>query len=233
LVKTKPFRLSPNAGVDQTATRRDRLERAGAVLGLDLDPLAIDRLLGFVDQLQKWNAVYNLTGTRDRDAVLVRHLFDCLAVIPALRRYAAGRDLQLLDVGSGGGLPGAAIAIMQPRWKVYCIDAIAKKSSFVRQVALELGLHNLTAVHGRVELAPIDAQFDIVIARAFASLAVFAAATRTRLADGGIWIAMKGKAPTDEIAALEPSIQVFHVEPIQVPELAAQRCLIWMRPSIA
>jgi 16S rRNA (guanine527-N7)-methyltransferase len=84
-----------------------------------------------------------------------------------------------------------------------------------------------------VESAPIDAKFDIVIARAFASLTVLATATRARLADGGTWVAMKGKVPTDEMAALESSINVFHVEPIQVPELAAQRCLIWMQPSIA
>jgi 16S rRNA (guanine527-N7)-methyltransferase len=148
-------------------------------------------------------------------------------VIPALvRRSAQGR---LLDVGSGGGLPGVVIATLLPGWDVTCVDAVAKKTAFIRQVAGALSLPNLHAVHGRVEQLGV-APFDLITSRAFASLADFTALTRRHLAPCGAWMAMKGRAPDDEIAALPPDVGVFHVEPLQVPGLGAQRCLIWMQP---
>jgi len=136
-----------------------------------------------------------------------------------------------LDVGSGGGLPGAVIAICCPEINVDCLDAVGKKAAFVQQVAAGLGLSNLRGVHGRVER--VSARYDVVSSRAFASLADFVNGSRQALAEQGVWLAMKGKRPDDEVAALPADVAVFHVEQLSVPELAAQRCIVWMRPGAA
>ena len=134
-------------------------------------------------------------------------------------------------VGSGGGLPGVVLAALQPGWQVDCVDTVVKKVSFIRQVAVELRLPNLQGLHARVEsLAPPAGGYPLITSRAFASLADFTALTRHLLSDGGVWVAMKGKLPADEQAALPDSVEVFHVEQLQVPGLDAQRCLVWMRP---
>jgi len=210
--------------------RRARLQQAAEQLALELDTATVDRLLSYLDLLQRWNATYNLTAVRDSDEMLVQHLFDCLAVIPPLRRAAGGAARRLLDVGSGGGLPGVVIAATCGDWPVVCVDTVGKKAAFIRQVAAELGLPNLRAEHARVEaLAPPP--FDIVTSRAFASLADFVRLTRHQLAPAGVWMAMKGKRPDDELAMLPADLDVFHVEPLAVPGLAAERCLVWMRPT--
>jgi len=195
---------------------------------LDLAPAEsqISALVGYLELLQRWNATYNLTAVRDPAEMLVQHLADCLAVVAPLRRVLAqGR---LLDVGSGGGLPGVVIAVTLPEVDVTCVDSVGKKAAFIRQVAGALKLSNLHAVHSRIE-GLRELGFDVVTSRAFASLADFTALTRGSLAAGGVWLAMKGRAPDDEIAALAPDIDVFHVEPLSVPGLDAQRCLVWMR----
>jgi 16S rRNA (guanine527-N7)-methyltransferase len=135
---------------------------------------------------------------------------------------------RLLDVGSGAGLPGAVLAIMQPTLHVTCIDAVAKKAGFIRQAAGELAITNLSAEHARVEEWKA-APFDVVTSRAFASLSDFTALTRHLLSEGGVWLAMKGRVPDDEVAALPPTVVMFHVEPLRVPGLDAQRCIVWMR----
>ncbi|HJV69921.1 16S rRNA (guanine(527)-N(7))-methyltransferase RsmG, partial [Ideonella sp.] len=137
---------------------------------------------------------------------------------------------RVLDVGSGAGLPGVVLAICQPDWHVTCVDAVAKKASFIRQVAAELGLPNLQASHQRVE-AMSEPPFDLITSRAFATLADFVALTRERLAAGGCWVAMKAKLSDDERAAVPKDVAVFHVEPLTVPGLDATRCLVWMRPG--
>ncbi|MBI5257472.1 MAG: 16S rRNA (guanine(527)-N(7))-methyltransferase RsmG [Burkholderiales bacterium] len=223
-----------SAQAPSASAARERLADACQALGLALAPPTQDRLLGYLAMLQRWNRVYNLTALRNPDEMLTHHLFDCLAVLPPLRRHAAGRPLRVLDVGSGGGLPGVVLAIVEPGWDISCIDTVAKKASFIRQVASELALPNLHALHGRVEaLPPSRGGFDLVISRAFASLGDFVRWTRTCLAPGGTWLAMKGRAPDDEIAALPPDVTVFHVEHLQVPALDAQRCLVWLRPQPA
>ncbi|MBP6319913.1 MAG: 16S rRNA (guanine(527)-N(7))-methyltransferase RsmG [Rubrivivax sp.] len=198
-----------------------------AELGLAPTSAQTSALSNYLDLLQRWNATYNLTAVRDRAGMVTQHLADCLAIIPPLQRRATqGR---LLDVGSGGGLPGVVIATLLPGWDVTCVDAVAKKIAFVRQVAGSLGLPNLHAEHSRVESLQA-LPFELITSRAFASLADFTALTRKHLAPGGAWLAMKGRVPDDEMAALPPDVDVFHVEPLHVPGLNAQRCLVWMQP---
>lgn len=199
-----------------------------AVLEGDIAPAQQQQLDDYLDLLERWNATYNLTAVRERDAMRTQHLADCLALLPPLLRHKpAGR---LLDVGSGGGLPGVVVAVAAPRWQVVCADKVAKKAAFIRQVAGALRLTNLSALHGRVErLQPQRA--DVITARAFSTLAELAQLTRTHLAPGGVWVAMKGRVPDEEIAALPTGVSVFHVEQLEVPGLDAKRCLIWMRPD--
>ena len=187
------------------------------------------RLQRYLNLLVKWNAIYNLTAVRDPAQMRAQHVADCVAVIEPLRRQLGnGVPARVLDVGSGGGLPGAVLAIAEPAWDVTCVDAVGKKAAFIRQVAGELALPNLHAIHARVETL-VAPPFDVITARAFASLAELAQQTGALLAIGGVWMAMKGKRPNDEIAALPPGVTAFHVEPLVVPGLPADRCLVWMR----
>ncbi|HEY9065875.1 MAG TPA: 16S rRNA (guanine(527)-N(7))-methyltransferase RsmG [Burkholderiaceae bacterium] len=211
------------------AIRLARLRSAAATLQLSLPERDAQRLLAYLDLLQRWNGTYNLTAVRDPNEMLVQHLFDCLAVIPPLQRtLAAVPHPRVLDVGSGGGLPGVVIAMLLPAVRVVCVDTVGKKAAFIRQAGVELQLPNLQAEHGRVESLRAE-PFDLITSRAFASLADFTRLTQRHLANPGIWAAMKGKRPDDEIAALPAEVTMFHVEPLHVPELNAERCLVWMR----
>ncbi len=207
---------------------RANLTEGAAALGVALDDRQVDTLLGFLALLTKWNRVYNLTAVRDPSEMLVQHLLDSLTAVVPLRRWAADAPQRVLDVGSGAGLPGFVIATLMPALDVTCVDAVGKKASFIRQAAVELGIRNLHAAHSRVE-ALTGQRFDLITSRAFATLADFVALTRDRLAPDGVWLAMKGKTPSDEITALASEIEVFHVEQVQVPGLDAERCLVWMR----
>ncbi len=202
-------------------------------LDLALEDTQITQLLDYQDLMQKWNRVYNLTAVRDPKDMLTHHLLDSLAIIAPLRRqlqqrHGAGRP-RLLDVGAGAGLPGVVVAICCPDIQVACVDAVAKKMAFVRQVHVALGLNNLQAHHARVETLP--GAYDVVCSRAFASLADFVHGTRHLLAPRACWLAMKGQEPVDEIAALPADVAVFHVEQLSVPELDAQRRIVWMEPT--
>ena len=197
---------------------------------MSADPRPDPRLEAYLGLLAKWNAAYNLTAVRDPAQMRIQHLADCLAVVEPLRRQlGAAVPARILDVGSGGGLPGVVLAIADPAWDVTCVDAVGKKAAFVRQVAAELALPNLHAEHTRVE-ALGTASFDVITSRAFGSLGDFVRSTRPLLAPRGVWMAMKGRRPDDEIAALPADVAVFHVEPLTVPGLDAERCLVWMRP---
>jgi 16S rRNA (guanine527-N7)-methyltransferase len=208
-----------------------RIAELSAALGLVIEPSQAAGLIAYVDLLSRWNSTYNLTAVRERDAVWAQHIADCLTVLPALDRHLATTPItRVLDVGSGGGLPGVVLALMRPTLQVTCIDTVGKKAAFVRQVAGELSLPNLQAAHSRVE-SWRSPPFELITSRAFASLADFVRLTRGLLAPGGTWMAMKGKPPTEEIAALPASVAVFHVEPLQVPGLDAERCLVWMQPK--
>lgn len=204
-----------------------RLESGAAALGLALSDTQRTQLLDYLALVQKWNKVYNLTALRDVEDMLTHHLLDSLAVIAPLRRQTQGEPVRLLDVGSGAGLPGVVIAICCPEIDVSCVDTVAKKATFIQQVAIALKLPHLHGVHARVE--SLSAPFDVVSSRAFASLADFTAWSSAALAEDGVWTAMKGRHPADEIAALPPGVEVFHVEPLTVPGLDAERCMVWLR----
>ena len=208
--------------------------RQGLVdLGLTLADGQITQLLDYQDLLQKWNRVYNLTAVRDPKDMLTHHLLDSLSVVAPLQRHLRLRPEsarpRLLDVGAGAGLPGVVVAICCPGIQVTCVDAVAKKMAFVRQVQVALRLSNLKALHARVETLP--GAYDLVCSRAFASLVDFVQGTRKLLAPGACWLAMKGQEPVDEMAALPVDVAVFHVEPLVVPALDAQRCIVWMEPA--
>ena len=206
--------------------------RAGLqALDLALDDAQITALLDYVDLIQKWTRVYNLTAVRDPQDMLTHHLLDSLAVVRPLRQQLAalGRDesVRVLDVGAGAGLPGVVLAICCPSMTVHCVDTVAKKAAFVQQAAVSLKLPRLRGIHARVE--SLTEPYDLVCSRAFASLADFTQWSVGALAPQGVWMAMKGKHPAAELLALDPALQVFHVEPLQVPGLDAERCLVWMR----
>jgi 16S rRNA (guanine527-N7)-methyltransferase len=207
----------------------DRLAAGAQALGVRLSPLQQDQLLAYLALIQKWNQVYNLTAVRDPQEMLSHHLLDSLAVVPRLRRHTAGRPLRLLDVGSGAGLPGVVIAICCPELAVDCVDAVGKKAAFIQQVALSLKLPHLRGLHDRVER--LAGPYDVVLSRAFASLADFVAVSGAVLGEGGVWLAMKGKHPFEEIAALPPEVTLFHVEQLHVPGLDAERCLLTLKKA--
>ncbi|MES2244418.1 MAG: 16S rRNA (guanine(527)-N(7))-methyltransferase RsmG [Pseudomonadota bacterium] len=208
--------------------------RAGLkALQLDLGEQQVGQLLDYLDLIAKWTKVYNLTAVRDPAEMMTHHLLDSLAAIAPLRRHLQQAGLaqgaSLLDVGSGAGLPGVVIAVCCPAVAVTCVDTVAKKAAFIKQAALALRLPNLTGLHARVET--ISQPFDVICSRAFASLADFTQWSAGALAPQGVWMAMKGKHPADEIAALPDTVEVFHVEQLTVPGLAAERCLLWLRPG--
>lgn len=197
-----------------------------AELGLVLADPQISQLLAYQDLIAKWNQVYNLTAVRDPQEMLTHHLLDSLAVVRPLRQHLAGRAT-LLDVGSGAGLPGVVLAIACPDLMVTCVDTVAKKAAFIQQVAVTLGLPHLKGLHARVEALP--GPYDIISSRAFSSLPDFVKGSRQALAPQGVWMAMKGKRPQEELAVLPVDVDVFHVEPLTVPDLSAERCIVWMR----
>ena len=205
--------------------------QAGALeLGVPLGADQTTRLLDYLALLGKWGRVYNLTAVHNPQDMLNLHVLDSLSLVAPLLLQLRQRGLygrvRLLDVGAGAGLPGVVLAVCCPLLDVTCVDAVAKKAAFVTQVAAALRLPNLQGVHVRAE--KLAGMYDVVASRAFAALADMVRCTDHVLAADGLWVAMKGKPPTLEMAALQPQVHVFHVEPVQVPGLQAQRCLVWM-----
>ena len=210
------------------------LRQGVAALELALDDAQISKLLDYLALIEKWTKVYNLTAVRDPAEMLTHHLLDSLAVVQPLRQQLAagvpipsGRLVKLLDVGSGAGLPGIVIAICCPDIQVDCVDTVAKKIAFIRQVGATLRLPNLQGLHARVE--SLVQKYDVVSSRAFASLIDFTQWSKAALGEQGIWLAMKGKDPAEELAVLPADVLVFHVEQLKVPGLDAERCIVWMR----
>ena len=202
--------------------------RAGArTLEIVLSSAQVAGFVAYLRLIERWNATYNLTAVREPAQMVTHHLLDCLAAAAALRAHReTTTSASIVDVGSGAGLPGLVLASVFSQSTVTCIDSVGKKAAFVTQAAATLGLHNVEAVHGRVE--SLRARYDVVASRAFASLAGFVRATRHLVADNGEWMAMKARDPGDEIRALQGVSA--SVVPLRVPGLAAERCVVWMRP---
>ena len=207
------------------------LKAGAAELGLDLSLTQLDQLMAYLGLIQKWNKVYNLTAVRDPQEMLTHHLLDSLTAIAPLVRHTQGRPSKVLDVGSGGGLPGIVLAICRPELDVSCVDTVGKKAAFIQQVAATLKLPNLRGIHARVET--LTGPFDVICCRAFASLPDFVSWSRSALAEQGVWMAMKGKHPQTEIDGLPADVNVFHVEPLAVPGLDVERCMVWLKPLAA
>jgi 16S rRNA (guanine527-N7)-methyltransferase len=196
-------------------------------LGLDIDAAAQAKLVAYVALLEKWNRTHNLTAIRDPERMLTHHLLDALAVLPHFPRSAS---LRLVDIGSGGGVPGVPIAVARPAWQVTLVDSSRKKTAFLRQAVIELSLPNVEIATTRVEDYEPPAPFDIAMSRAYSDLRAFAAAAR-RLAPTGEWMAMKGTYPEDELAQLPADVQVTAISKLDVPGIDAERHLVIMQAS--
>jgi 16S rRNA (guanine527-N7)-methyltransferase len=197
---------------------RQRLCAGLAALQLDLPEAAIARLLAYVDLLARWNATYNLSAVRDPLEMIARHLLDSLAIVP----YVRGGTLA--DLGSGAGLPGIPLAIVAPQQQVTLVDSNGKKTRFLRAAVRELGLANVRVAERRVEA--VEGTFDCITARAFASLADMLGWGGSLLAPEGVWLALKGRFPQDELAALPAGFHVDAVVPLDVPGLDAERHVV-------
>lgn len=200
--------------------------------GMTLNDQQCDQLLDYVALLAKWNGVYNLTAIRDPRQMLIQHVFDSLSIVPCLcaRENCARKNFTVLDVGSGGGLPGIVLAIARPDWQVTLNDRVHKKTAFQTQAKAELGLTNLSVVSGRVESLrvgiDVPVKFDVIVSRAFAELADFVTLARHLLTSQGTIWAMKGGRPDGEIARLPQGAHVAQVIRLNVPRLQAERHLI-------
>jgi 16S rRNA (guanine527-N7)-methyltransferase len=203
--------------------------RAGIdVLGVAIDGRAHDQLLAYLALLEKWNRTHNLTAIRERGPMITHHLLDSLAVLPHLPSRAG---LRVADVGSGGGLPGIPLAIARPDWQVTLIDSNHKKTSFLTQAAIELHLANVEVAAARVEDVSPPRPYDVVISRAYSTLGTFVRQTRQLLAPEGVWVAMKGGLPRDEMAALPADVGVAATTALQIPGLVGERHLVTMKAA--
>jgi 16S rRNA (guanine527-N7)-methyltransferase len=211
----------------RASAEADALAEGVAALGVALPDDAQARLLAYVDLLAKWNRTYNLTAIREPARMITHHVLDALAILPLLPQ----RDgLRVLDVGSGGGVPGLPLAIARADARVTLLDANSKKTTFLTQAAIELCASNVQVATARVEAYAPDAPFDVIVSRAFSELADFAAGAARHLAPQGVLAAMKGVHPDEELAALPNDIEVLGVPAVHVPGLAADRHLVLMRP---
>jgi 16S rRNA (guanine527-N7)-methyltransferase len=199
---------------------RERLSAGLDALGLALPAVALDRLLDYLDLLERWNRVHNLTAVRDREQMVARHLLDSLAVLPHVH------GARLLDVGSGAGLPGIPLAVARPDLSVCLVDARVKRVAFLRHVRAKLGLSNVEPVHARIEDYRAERRFDTVIARAFSRIGNFLAAAGHLCADDGRVLAMKGTYPREELADLPSGWRLVEAVPLRVPSLDGQRHLM-------
>ena len=202
----------------------EQLQRGLITMGLDLSAAQQERLLSYITLLYKWNRIYSLTALHEQDKAISHHLLDSLSLLPFL---PAGR---LLDVGSGGGTPGIPLAIACPERQVTLLDSSSKKSSFLQQAAIELGLANISVHCGRVErYHPTHGGYAVIVSRAFAELRDFADLSRHLLQPEGVWMAMKGVWPYEEIAQLPDDIHVRDVYPLSVPGVDGERHAVVMR----
>jgi 16S rRNA (guanine527-N7)-methyltransferase len=201
------------------------LSASASQLPLSFSTEMLEKLLDYLALLHKWNAVYNLTAVRDPSQMLTQHLLDCMATVPAFVNAQ-----RVLDVGSGGGLPGVVVAIWAqqnaPAMHVHLIDTVHKKTAFLTQVKAELGLRNVTVHTGRVEQLEMKEKYDVITSRAFADLSDFVAWSEHLLASGGELIALKGQAASEELERLPEQWRITQRTVVKVPGLDAQRHLV-------
>ncbi|AXT48466.1 MULTISPECIES: 16S rRNA (guanine(527)-N(7))-methyltransferase RsmG [Chromobacterium] len=205
-------------------THTTELQQGLSQLKLELSDAQIDLLDRYLALLAKWNQTYNLTAVREEKRMVSYHLLDSLSLVPHLDGGS-----RLLDVGSGGGMPGIPAAIARPDLQVVLLDSNHKKTTFLRQVVVELGLPNVQVMTERVEAYQPEQKFDRITSRAFSELAEFVKLTRHLLAEQGQYVAMKGVYPYEEIALLPQGTVVSEVLPVTVPGLDAERHLVRMR----
>ena len=204
---------------------KQKLQEGLQTMGLTLTTAQQLLLLEYVALLKKWNSTYNLTALRDESTMISHHVLDSLTLLPYIRDAKT-----LMDVGSGGGMPGIPTAICRPDLHITLLDANTKKTSFLQQAVIELGLHNVSVASGRVE-AMHDKKVDVVTSRAFAELADFISLTKHLLNDNGYWAAMKGVYPYEELEHVPNHIVVERVDKLTVPMLNAERHMVVMRPK--
>ena len=201
-----------------------------SALELDADIEAQAKLPQYIALLDKWNRTHNLTAIRDPAQMVTHHLLDSLAVLAHLPKQSR---LRVLDIGSGGGLPGIPLAIAKPEWHFVLLDSNHKKAAFLRQAAIELDLANVEVRAERAQDYEVELLFDVVISRAFSDLATFAALARRLVAPEGRIVAMKGVFPHEELEQLPPDVLVAEVAAVRVPGLDVQRHLVIMEPRAA
>ncbi|WP_373741833.1 16S rRNA (guanine(527)-N(7))-methyltransferase RsmG [Neisseria sp.] len=207
--------------MDNKQKLQDGLQEMGLTLPLPQQLL----LLEYLALLKKWNSTYNLTALRDEGKMVSHHLLDSLTLLPYVENAKT-----LIDVGSGGGMPGIPTAICRPDLQITLLDSNTKKTSFLQQAVIELGLANVTVASGRVE-ALHENKADVVTSRAFAELADFIGLSRHLLNDNGCWAAMKGVYPYEELTHIPDDVEVLKVEKLAVPMLKAERHMVLMKPK--
>jgi 16S rRNA (guanine527-N7)-methyltransferase len=205
---------------------RQILDAGILALSLELNEQQREKLLDYLDLLQKWNGVYNLTAIRDPEQMLKQHILDCLAALPHFQAFRG-----VLDVGSGGGFPGMVLAIAYPQMAVALVDTVQKKTAFLTQAKAELGLGNVTVHTCRVENWRSEEKFEVITSRAFSDLGNFIILTNHLLEEDGCYLAMKGMLPEKEMAALPAGWMVTQVWPLTVPGLQAERHLLMLQRS--
>ena len=216
-----------------------QLANGCAEMNLSVAPQQVEQLIAYLQLMAKWNPVYNLTAIRETDKMVSHHLLDSLAILPTFERVVSEQTLslnnpQIMDVGTGGGLPGIVLAIMHPQWQLTLIDPVHKKTAFLTQVKAQLSLNNVTVINGKVEDLEPTQIFDIITSRAFASLVDFIKLSERALKPTGCFLAMKGVMPTEEIDTFKnafPLCRVAQIQPLHVPQLNAERHLIQIAPQ--
>lgn len=199
------------------------LERGLRAMKIELPDAAQLQLLHYLDEMARWNTAYNLTAVRKAGDMVIRHLLDSLALLPILQALPGYPELRLLDVGAGAGLPGIPLAIAVPELAVTVLDSNGKKARFMRHAQRTLALTNIEVAEVRVEAFVPPAPYAVIVSRAFAALADFVAATQPLLADGGVWVAMKGKLDPAELAAVPNAVDILETRRLQVPGLGEER----------
>lgn len=215
---------------DQPVLSAATIREASLALGCSLTEAQSGQLARFAAVLSKWNRVHNLTAIDQPKDILTHHLLDCLAIVPEVKRFMTRASPRILDVGSGAGLPGLVLAVALPQAEVTLVDRVQKKTAFLHQAAIEMALGNVRVVHTRVETLSADA-FDIIVSRALGDLREMVRLTADLIGRDGIWLAMKGAYPAQEIAALPETVALVRTVKLRVPSLDAERHLLALRPQ--